>query len=90
MLKNALFFCLTDYKVFDFLGISEYCEQDEGIIDKAIEEDVFFTLREVILKSAVFHREVYFHFKTSRAMLDKCQFILVCYLHKALKINFQI
>ena len=44
----------------NFLGISEYCEQDERIIDNAIEENVFFTLREVILKSSVFHKEVHF------------------------------
>ena len=39
-------------------GVSEYCEQDERIIDNAIEENVFFTLREVIINSPIFHKEV--------------------------------
>ena len=55
--------------MFEFLGISEYCEQDERIIDNAIEENVFFTLREVILNSPVFHKEVHFHLIATRTMV---------------------
>ena len=42
------------------LGISEYCENDEVIIDSAMEEDVFLSLREMIINSPLFHKEEFF------------------------------